>query len=136
MFRMMSALGIGAIFGIGLAISGMLNPEKVRGFLDITRLWDPSLMFVMVGGIAVTLIGFPLVLRRPKPVLAELFQLPSLTKIDRPLLVGAALFGIGWGLGGLCPGPALAALSIAFDQVALFVVMMLAGLWIGGKIKL
>lgn len=136
MFRMVTALGIGAIFGIGLAISGMLNPEKVRGFLDITRQWDPSLMFVMIGGIAVTLVGFPLVLKRPKPVLAELFQLPSLTKIDRPLLVGAALFGIGWGLGGLCPGPALAALSIEFSQVVLFVVMMLAGLWIGGKIKL
>ena len=133
---MISALVIGAIFGAGLAISGMLNPEKVQGFLDITRIWDPSLAFVMVGGIVVTLIGYPLVMKRANPLFAEIFQIPTLKKIDRPILVGAALFGIGWGLGGLCPGPALASLSTNFGNVLLFVMMMLGGLWIGGKIKL
>ena len=136
MTRLVSAAIIGMVFGVGLAISGMLNPAKVQGFLDITRIWDPSLAFVMIGGILVTIIGYPLVLRRDKPILADLFQLPKLTKMDRPLLFGAALFGIGWGLGGLCPGPALASLSVNFGAVLLFVVMMLAGLWIGGKIKL
>lgn len=136
MTRLLSAAFIGLIFGAGLAISGMLNPEKVQGFLDITRIWDPSLAFVMVGGIAVTLIGFPIVLKRPNPIFAEIFQLPKLTKIDRPILIGAALFGIGWGLGGLCPGPALASLSTNFSAVLLFVVMMLIGLWAGAKIKL
>ena len=136
MIRLVSAAIIGIVFGVGLAISGMLNPAKVQGFLDITRIWDPSLAFVMIGGILVTIIGYPLVLRRDKPILADLFQLPKLTKMDRPLLVGAALFGIGWGLGGLCPGPALASLSVNFGVVLLFVVMILAGLWIGGKIKL
>lgn len=134
--RMISALVIGTIFGAGLAISGMLNPAKVQGFLDVTRIWDPSLAFVMVGGILVTFIGYPMVLKRPKPVLSDMFQLPKLTKTDRPVLVGAAMFGIGWGLGGLCPGPALASLSINFSNVLLFVVMMLVGLWVGGKLKL
>ena len=136
MMRLFSAAFIGLIFGAGLAISGMLNPEKVQGFLDITRIWDPSLAFVMVGGIAVTLIGFPIVLKRPGPVFADMFQLPKLTKIDRPILVGAALFGIGWGLGGLCPGPALASLSTNLHAVLLFVVMMLVGLFVGAKVKI
>lgn len=136
MTRLLSAAIIGILFGAGLAISGMLNPEKVQGFLDITRIWDPSLAFVMIGGIAVTLIGFPLVLKRSTPFFAEMFQLPTLTKIDRPILIGAALFGIGWGLGGLCPGPALASLATNLNAVLLFVVMMLVGLWAGGKVKL
>lgn len=136
MTRIISAVIIGSIFGFGLALSGMLNPSKVQGFLDITRIWDPSLAFVMVGGILVTLIGYPIVLKRPKPVLSDLFRLPTISKIDRPVILGAAMFGVGWGLGGLCPGPALASLSTNFSSVLIFVVMMLAGLWIGGKIKL
>ena len=130
-----SALFIGLIFGFGLALAGMLNPAKVQGFLDITRLWDPSLAFVMVGGIGVAAIGFPLVKRRQNPVLAERFHFPDLIKIDRPLLIGAAFFGVGWGLGGLCPGPAVAVLSLAFWPVAVFVIFMGFGLMAGQKLK-
>lgn len=131
----LSALIIGALFGFGLALAGMLNPAKVQGFLDITRLWDPSLAFVMVGGIAVAAIGFALIKRRPAPVFDEAFSFPQLIKLDRPLLIGAALFGIGWGIGGLCPGPALAVLSLAFWPVILFVGFMALGLIIGQKLK-
>ena len=131
----LSALLIGLIFGFGLAMAGMLNPAKVQGFLDITRLWDPSLAFVMVGGIGVAAIGFPLVARRKSPLLAERFSFPELVKLDRPLLVGAGFFGIGWGIGGLCPGPAFAALSLAFWPVILFVIFMGLGLMLGNKLQ-
>ena len=135
MMKMISAAVIGLLFGFGLALAGMLNPAKVQGFLDITRLWDPSLAFVMVGGIAVAAIGFPLVLRAKGPVFEERFSLPELVKIDRLLLIGAGLFGIGWGLGGLCPGPAVAVLSLAFLPVILFVGFMALGLVIGAKLQ-
>ena len=131
----LSALLIGFLFGFGLALAGMLNPAKVQGFLDITRLWDPSLAFVMVGGIGVAAIGFPIVKKRGAPVLAQSFSLPELVKLDRPLLVGAGLFGIGWGLGGLCPGPAIAVLSLAFWPAIIFVAFMVLGLVIGAKLK-
>ena len=130
-----SALFIGLLFGFGLALAGMLNPAKVQGFLDITRLWDPSLAFVMVGGIGVAAVGFALIRRRATPVLADSFQFPRLQKTDRSLLMGAGLFGIGWGLGGLCPGPAVAALSLAFWPVALFVAFMALGLVVGARLK-
>ena len=130
-----SAAIIGLLFGFGLALAGMLNPAKVQGFLDITRLWDPSLAFVMVGGIGVAAIGFAIIRRRSGPVFAEAFHFPALRKTDRPLLIGAGLFGIGWGLGGLCPGPAVAALSLAFWPVALFVGFMALGLMLGARIK-
>lgn len=130
-----TALITGLLFGFGLALAGMLNPSKVQGFLDITRLWDPSLAFVMVGGIAVAAIGFPLVTRRNAPLFEERFHLPEVLTIDRPLLIGAGLFGIGWGLGGLCPGPAFAALSLAFWPIALFVFFMGLGLFVGQKLK-
>lgn len=130
-----SALVIGMIFGFGLALAGMLNPAKVQGFLDITRLWDPSLAFVMVGGIGVAAIGFPLIKRRQGPVFGASFSFPELVKIDKPLLIGAAFFGIGWGIGGLCPGPAVAVLSLAFWPVILFIAFMAIGLVIGQKLK-
>ena len=130
-----SALVIGTIFGFGLALAGMLNPAKVQGFLDITRLWDPSLAFVMVGGIGVAAIGFPLIKRRQGPVFGDSFSFPELVKIDKPLLIGAAFFGIGWGIGGLCPGPAVAVLSLAFWPVILFIAFMAIGLVIGQKLK-
>lgn len=130
-----AALLIGGLFGFGLALAGMLNPAKVQGFLDITRLWDPSLAFVMVGGIGVAAIGFPLVKRRSAPVLAKAYQFPDLVKIDRPLLIGAGFFGIGWGLGGLCPGPAVAVLSLAFWPVAIFISFMAIGLMIGRGLR-
>ena len=120
----LSALIVGIIFGAGLAMAGMLNPAKVQGFLNITGQWDPSLAFVMIGGIAVTAIGFAVIKKRTQPVFADSFSWPQLVKLDRPLLIGSALFGVGWGLGGLCPGPALAVLSVAFWPAALFTFFM------------
>ena len=131
-----SALIVGVIFGAGLAMAGMLNPAKVQGFLNITGIWDPSLAFVMMGGIAVAAIGFAIIKRRAQPVFADSFSWPQLIQVDRPLLVGSALFGIGWGLGGLCPGPALAVLTVAFWPAILFTAFMFIGLYIGGRIKM
>ena len=131
MVRSLTILFVGALFGAGLAIGGMLNPSKVAGFLDVFGQWDPSLAFVMGGGVITNFIGMRLVMRRSNPVFAEMFRLPSATGIDRNLLGGAALFGIGWGLGGLCPGPAISSLVLVPGDVLLFVEMMLAGLVAG-----
>ena len=131
MFRAVSLLLIGGLFGLGLAISGMLNPAKVAGFLDLFGVWDPSLAFVMGGGVIANFIGHRVVMRRPSPVFGVGFQVPTSSRIDGRLLSGAALFGIGWGLGGLCPGPAVASLAMAPAEVGLFVMMMLAGLAVG-----
>ena len=131
MFRAVSLLLIGGLFGFGLAISGMLNPAKVAGFLDLFGVWDPSLAFVMGGAVIANFIGHRVVMRRQSPVLGAGFQIPTNSKIDGRLLSGAALFGIGWGLGGLCPGPAVASLAMAPAEVGLFVQMMLAGLAVG-----
>jgi len=105
------ALVSGLVFGIGLAVSGMTDPAKVRGFLDLFGSWDPSLMFVMFGAIGVHAIAVRLVLRRKTPMFATAFDLPEPGAIDRRLLAGAAIFGVGWGLAGICPGPALVALA-------------------------
>ena len=131
MFRALSLLLVGGLFGIGLAISGMLNPAKVAGFLDLFGVWAPSLAFVMGGGVVANFIGHRIVMRRTTPLFAAEFHLPSARGIDGRLLSGAALFGIGWGLGGLCPGPAVASLGVAPADVGLFVLMMLAGLAVG-----
>ena len=131
MFRAVSLLLIGGLFGLGLAISGMLNPAKVAGFLDLFGVWDPSLAFVMGGGVIANFIGHRVVMRSPSPVFGAGFQVPTSSRIDGRLLSGAALFGIGWGLGGLCPGPAVASLAMAPAKVGLFVLMMLAGLAVG-----
>ena len=131
MIRSLTILFVGALFGAGLAIGGMLNPSKVAGFLDVFGQWDPSLAFVMGGGVIANFIGMRLVMRRSNPVFAEMFRLPGAAGIDRNLLGGAALFGIGWGLGGLCPGPAISSLVLVPGDVLLFVVMMLAGLVAG-----
>jgi uncharacterized membrane protein YedE/YeeE len=123
---------IGLVFGLGLLVSGMTNPAKVLAFLDVAALvrgaWDPSLALVMAGAIAVTLPGYRLVLRRRQPLLAERFQLPSSTDLDSRIFVGPALFGIGWGLAGLCPGPLLASLAFGERATLLFGVAMLAGM--------
>ena len=124
----------GLIFGLGLAVSGMLNPSKVSAFLDLAGAWDPSLAFVMGGGLAVNALFFHL-LKRPSPYLAESFSLPTLTRLDRPPLIGAALFGIGWALGGLCPGPAIASLAYGSSEAMFFFIAMASGLLIGSKIK-
>src|SRR5690606_286226 len=100
-------LGLGLLFGLGLVVSGMANPAKVLNFLDLFGTWDPSLAFVMGGAVFVAFFGYRLALRRGSPVVGETFHLPNRSDIDRRLIVGPALFGFGWGLGGFCPGPAL-----------------------------
>ncbi|MCP8688108.1 DUF6691 family protein [Marinobacterium sedimentorum] len=115
----------GALFSAGLMVSGMINPAKVIGFLDIFGVWDPSLAFVMAFAVIVYGIGLRLVLRRPKPLFEARFFLPEGLLIDRRLVGGAILFGIGWGLVGFCPGPAIAALGAAPGQAAIFVAAML-----------
>lgn len=135
MARTLTALIIGAIFGIGLAISQMVDPARVIGFLDIAGHWDPTLIFVMGGALLLTAPFFPLILRRKAPFLAQRFALPAKVQIDRPLLLGAIIFGIGWGLGGFCPGPALAALASGSPVIALFVVAMIVGQWLGSRLE-
>lgn len=126
--RILAALGLGLIFGIGLSLSGMLDPARVRGFLDVTGAWDPSLMFVLGGAVAVSAIGYQIARRLAKPALAPDFEIPRNRRIDRRLIAGSALFGIGWGLSGFCPGPAVAALSTGALPVAVFVATMLIGM--------
>jgi uncharacterized membrane protein YedE/YeeE len=127
MLRGASTLLAGTIFGVGLAISEMINPAKVLAFLDIAGRWDPSLALVMAGALAVTAVGFRIVLKRPAPWFAPRFELPSGGQIDGRLLAGAAVFGIGWGLVGFCPGPAIASLAFAKVESLIFVAAMLAG---------
>jgi uncharacterized membrane protein YedE/YeeE len=131
-----SALLSGFIFGLGLAVSEMTDPARVIGFLDLAGQWDPTLLFVMGGALAVTLPGFAMVQRRPRPLLAEKFTMPTKKEIDAPLIIGAAIFGIGWGLAGFCPGPALAALSTLSPSVAVFVAPMIAGQWLESRAEL
>ncbi|MBI5927292.1 MAG: YeeE/YedE family protein [Aquabacterium sp.] len=127
MLKWMSCLLAGAVFGLGLAIAQMTNPLKVLNFLDVAGTWDPSLAFVMGAAVMITLVGFRLVLRRKAPLLGERFHLPTLVHVDRQLLLGSALFGIGWGLTGYCPGPALATLLSGNVEAYLFVPAMLLG---------
>lgn len=122
-------LGLGLLFGLGLIVSGMSNPAKVLNFLDLFGTFDPSLAFVMGGAVVVAFIGFRLVLTREKPLMAPRFQLPTRSDIDARLIVGPALFGIGWGLGGFCPGPAFTALGLAAPGTLAFIPAMLAGMW-------
>ncbi len=126
-----SAAISGIIFGIGLALAGMLNPAKVAGFLDIFGLWDPSLMLVMAGGIAVNSAGYFLFLRSGKPLFASSFSLPEARQIDKKLIIGSVLFGVGWGLAGLCPGPVAASIGLDPLSILPFLAVMLAGLKLG-----
>jgi uncharacterized membrane protein YedE/YeeE len=119
----------GLIFGIGLIVSGMTNPAKIQNFLDIFGTWDPSLMFVMGGAIAVTMPGFLFLKTKEKPLFAPDFGWPSRTDLDLKLIFGSSVFGFGWGLGGFCPGPALTALPGGLSETVLFVVAMVAGIW-------
>jgi uncharacterized membrane protein YedE/YeeE len=127
MMRELTALIAGIVFGVGLVISQMVNPQKVLGFLDLFGQWDPSLAFVMGGALVVTTIGYRLVMRSEQPVFTEKFHLPTNSRVDAKLAVGSVLFGIGWGLVGLCPGPALAALSIGGIPLLVFLGSMCAG---------
>ncbi|MGG5886460.1 DUF6691 family protein [Falsiroseomonas sp. HC035] len=123
---------IGLVFGLGLVVSGMSNPAKVLNFLDLAAIpnggWDPSLAFVMAGAIAVTFIGYRLVLRQPRPILGGTFHLPTATAIDSRIVAGPAIFGIGWGLAGFCPGPAFTALTFGGNAAVMFVIAMLLGM--------
>ncbi|GJD37326.1 DUF6691 family protein [Methylobacterium aerolatum] len=126
--RLLAALASGLLFGAGLALSGMMDPEKVLGFLDLVGAWDPSLAFVLGGAVGVSALGYALKARMDRPALADRFAVPTNRSVDARLIGGAALFGIGWGLAGFCPGPALAGLTLGLPQVALFVAAMLAGM--------
>jgi len=117
----------GIVFGVGLGVSGMTNPAKVLAFLDVFGRWDPTLAFVMGGALAVSALGFAAARRRARPWLADAFAIPTRRDIDPRLVGGAALFGVGWGLVGLCPGPALANLSRGSAEIAVFTLAMLAG---------
>jgi hypothetical protein len=123
---------IGVLFGCGLVVSGMSNPAKVLNFLDLAAIpsggWDASLAFVMAGGVAVTMFGYKAVLKRDRPIFDSGFHLPDRKLIDAPVIVGPAIFGVGWGLAGFCPGPAFTALGVGSWNAALFVTTMLAGM--------
>jgi uncharacterized membrane protein YedE/YeeE len=123
----LAALFAGALFGAGLVISGMTDPAKVRAFLDLAGAWDPSLALVMAGAIGVHLVLSRLVLRRTAPLFAGAFDLPKRTDIDARLISGAAIFGVGWGLGGVCPGPAVVSLGTGSVAPVVFVLAMIAG---------
>ena len=128
MILMLSSLLAGAIFGAGLAISQMMNPAKVIAFLDFAGDWDPTLAFVMAGAVLAAAPGFALAKKRDAPVVSSRFQIPTRREIDTPLMLGAAIFGVGWGLVGFCPGPAVAALGTGMWEVLVFVAAMLGGM--------
>ena len=127
MNALLSSLGAGLLFGIGLWVSGMANPKKVLGFLDVTGDWDASLLLVMGGAVAVTLLAFRVVLKRSSPLFEKKFHIPEKKDIDLPLVAGSAIFGIGWGIAGYCPGPALTALAALSAESIVFVAAMSAG---------
>jgi len=122
-------LALGLLFGVGLVVSGMADPAKVLNFLDLFGSWDPSLAFVMGGAVIVAFAGYRLVLRRQRPIVGSRFQLPARNDIDARVIAGPAIFGIGWGLGGFCPGPALTALGLGAAGTLAFVPAMLLGMW-------
>lgn len=129
------ALLSGLVFGFGLSVSQMINPAKVLNFLDVAGSWDPSLALVMGGALLVMAVAWQLQKKRSRPLFGDRFFLPTLTAVDAPLLLGAALFGMGWGLAGFCPGPALAALSLLRPEPVIFVAAMLAGMGLQGLLR-
>jgi uncharacterized membrane protein YedE/YeeE len=130
-----SSLLCGLLFGAGLAASGMTDTAKVIGFLDIFGQWDPDLLFVMGSAVLTTVISFYFILKRPHPIFGKAFFLPKNKSIDRKVLIGAILFGIGWGLYGYCPGPAVAAIVYLQPVTAVFLIAMFAGMFIGNKVS-
>ena len=132
--RALVALCSGVLFGMGLVIGGMTDPAKVIGFLDLAGRWDPSLAFVMGGALCVTFPTFQLLGSKARPLFETRFFLPTRQDIDGPLLAGAALFGIGWGIAGLCPGPAVANLAFGSPQIVAFVVAMVTGMWLCDRV--
>ncbi|WP_374335236.1 DUF6691 family protein [Leeia sp.] len=128
MLRLLLAALSGLIFGLGLILADLANPAKVLAFLDLAGLWDPSLILVMISAIGVSAVGYLWVRRRGRTLLGDPAQLPTARQIDRPLLLGAVLFGIGWGLTGICPGPAVVLLGSGASDALWFVAAMLAGM--------
>lgn len=126
--KLLMALLAGLLFGLGLILSGMTDPAKVLGFLDLAGNWDPSLAFVMGGALLVGSLVFPFATKRPKSILGDALRLPTARRIDRRLVLGGLTFGVGWGLAGYCPGPALASLAPGGSKPLLFFVAMLAGM--------
>ena len=126
--RYIAVFVVGLVFGTGISLAGMANPAKVLNFFDIAGTWDPSLAFVMGGALLVALAGYRVVLRRPAPVLARTFQLPRASAIDARLIGGSALFGMGWGIAGFCPGGALPALGTGRIEVWVFVASVAVGI--------
>lgn len=127
--RNLSTYLFGLIFGVGISMSGMANPAKVLNFFDIAGTWDPSLGFVMGGAVIVAFVGYRLVLRRDSPVYGPVFDIPTNRRIDAKLIGGSAVFGIGWGIAGFCPGGALPALGTLDPRVLLFVLALVAGIF-------
>lgn len=130
MLKRVSEFGIGLVFGLGLILSGMTDPGKVLGFLDLAGPWDPSLALVMGGAIVVGVVGFTLAGRRRTSVLGDPMQMPTARQIDRRLVLGSLAFGIGWGIAGFCPGPAIVSLGTGEPKAVVFVLAMLAGMGI------
>jgi len=127
--RIITAYIIGIIFGVGISLSGMANPAKVLNFFDVAGTWDPSLIFVMGGAVVVTFLGYRFVLKRPMPLFDRKFLLPGSNVIDAKLIGGSAVFGIGWGIAGFCPGGALPALGTGRVEVILFTAALVAGIF-------
>jgi len=132
--KILVALLSGLLFGFGLSLGGMTQPAVVLGFLDIFGQWDPRLVFVMAGAVLTAALGYRVLLRRPRPLLAERFSWPTGRRIDARLIGGAALFGIGWGIAGYCPGPALASLSGGAPALLVLVASMIAGWWLAARL--
>lgn len=130
-----ASLIAGVLFGVGLVVGGMTLPSKVTGFLDFAGSWDPTLMFVMGGAVMVHVVAYQFVRHGKRPLASDRFRLPTRRDIDGRLVAGAALFGIGWGLGGYCPGPALTSLVSGQYQVVAFVVAMLGSMWLVGQVE-
>lgn len=128
MARLLLSFAIGLVFGAGLLVSGMTSPAKVQGFLDVFGLWDPSLAFVMGGAIAVGLVAFQIAGRRDRTLLGAPLRLPRAGEIDAPLVVGSLVFGAGWGLSGICPGPGLVDLGFLDPNALIFIIAMAAGI--------
>lgn len=133
MKRPLAGLFAGALFGVGLVVSEMVNPARVIGFLDITGAWDPTLAFVLGGALAIAIPGYWLTRRWQKPLIDDAFHVPPAGTIDAKLLVGAGLFGTGWGLAGLCPGPALAALGTGQPAILAYGAAMAGAMWMFGR---
>lgn len=130
MRHILPGLFVGLLFGAGLALSGMINPARVLGFLDVAGAWDPTLAFVLGGALLPSTLSYLIARRMKRPVMADEFCIPQNRTIEKRLLAGAAVFGIGWGLVGLCPGPAIAGMVLGKWEVWLFVAAMIAGMWL------